>query len=124
MPRVKKIIQARDGGPIPVAYSEVEVGGETVLAPVVVLEAGAQVQLSGSSALGESDQTGSGNGTAEFSTPVRFVDVYNGGSTILTISAGGVTRYVPPGPRLVEFPTAATQFAIVADGEWVATANA
>lgn len=49
MPRVKKIIQARDGGPIPVAYSEVEVGGETVLAPVVVLEAGAQVQLSGSS---------------------------------------------------------------------------
>lgn len=84
----------------------------------------AQVALSGSSALGESDQTGSGNGTATFSTAVRFVDVYNGGSTTLTISAGGVTRYVPPGPRLVEFPAAATEFAIVADGEWVATANA
>lgn len=55
MPRVKKIIQARDGGPIPVAYSEVEVGGETVLAPVVVLEAGAQVQLSGSTARGGAD---------------------------------------------------------------------
>lgn len=57
MPRVKKIIQARDGGPIPVAYSEVEVGGETVLAPVVVLEAGAQVQVSGSSASDAGHQT-------------------------------------------------------------------
>lgn len=95
--------------------------------PVVLVdpatgEAGA-IRLSGSSALGESDQTGTGNGTAEFSTAVRFVDVYNGGSATLTISAGGVTRYVPPGPRLVEFPVAATEFAIVADGEWIATAN-
>lgn len=82
------------------------------------------VQLSGSKAVGESDQTGTGNGTAEFTASVRFVDVYNGGTGVLTITAGGVTRNVPPGPRLCEFPTASDTFTIVADGPWVATANA
>lgn len=84
----------------------------------------AKFELIGSNVAGESDQVGVGNGTAAFAAPTRYVDVFNGGAEVLEVTAGGVTRYVPPGPRLVAFPTAHSEFAITADGNWIATANA
>lgn len=78
------------------------------------------VQLSGSNPVGD-DVTGNGSDSVTFSAPVQFVDIYNGGTGELTIAASGVTRVVPPGPRLCAFPTPASTFTIVADGAWVAT---
>lgn len=81
-----------------------------------------RVQLQGGIAADESDQTGSGNSEVTFSTAVRFVDVWNGGTGDLTITSGGVSRIVPPeSGRLVNFPETSTTFSITADAGWVVT---
>lgn len=80
------------------------------------------MRLSGSSAAGD-DATGNGNNAAlDLGASVRYVDFYNGGSTTATLSNGGETRHIPAGSgRLCEFTAPSQAFAVVADGDWIAT---
>ena len=79
-----------------------------------------QIRTIGTEAV-ESDQAGTGNSTLTTTNPVAFIDIFNGGSSNLSISAGGVTRLVPAGSAsLCEFPSLETSFVINADGAWIA----
>jgi hypothetical protein len=78
-------------------------------------------RLSGGGASTESDKTGTGNGTATWGSAIKAIDAYNGGTGNMTLTAGEVSRVVPPGGRLCSFPASFTSVTIIADGAWILT---